>query len=274
VVPVYRSLVRRGVPLTAGLAFLVATPELGIDAILLSVPLLGVPLTVVRVVAAFGLALVVALLVGAMTPETTPKPSPAPAEALPPLAARLKEGLRYGLADLVDDTLPWIGVGLVVAALAEPLFGHDLLLSLPSAVQVPLAAVLGIPLYVCASGATPIAAMAVHKGLSAGAALTFLLAGPATNATTFGVLTALHGRGLAIRFGLVLTGVAILVGWGVDALGVALPVMAHPDDLHAHGPDPLGWASAAMLLGLGLASLTRLGARGVVDQVLQPMHDH
>lgn len=273
VVPVYRSLVRGGVPLTAALAFLVATPELGLDAILLSVPLLGVPLTIARIVAAFGVAVVVAWIVGMGMPETEAADAPAETE-LEPLADRLREGLRYGLVDLVDDTLPWIATGLVIAALAEPLLGHELLLGLPSAVQVPLAAVLGIPLYVCASGATPLAAMAVHKGLSAGAALTFLLAGPATNATTFGVLSALHGRALALRFGVVLTAVAVLAGWGVDALGVTLPAMAHPDDLHAHGPDPVGWVSMLVLIGLGVASLGRLGARGVVDQVLQPVHEH
>jgi len=274
VVPVYRSLVRGGVPLTAALAFLVATPELGIDAVLLSVPLLGVPLTIARVVAAFGVAVVVAWLVGFGLPETDAAEQPPSGAATPPLAERLKEGLRYGLVDLVDDTLPWIVTGLVIAALAEPLLGHEVLLGLPSALQVPLAAVLGIPLYVCASGATPLAAMAVHKGLSAGAALTFLLAGPATNATTFGVLTALHGKSLALRFGIVLTTVAVLAGWGVDALGITLPEMAHPDDLHAHGPDPVGWAAMVVLVGLGVASLGRLGARGVVDQVLQPVHDH
>jgi len=274
VVPVYRSLVHRGVPLTAGLAFLVATPGLGIDAVFLSVPLLGVPMTLARVAAAFVVAVVVALIVGAGASD---RPGEAPvvqsdAPDPTPIGQRLREGLRYGLVDLVDDTLPWIGLGLMLAALAEPLLGHESLLGLPSAAQVPLAALLGIPLYVGASGATPIAAMAVHKGLSAGAALTFLLAGPVTNVTTFGVLAALHGRALAIRFALVLTGVAILLGWGVDSMGLSLPGMAHPSDLHATGANPWGWATAAVWFFLGLASLGRLGARGVVDRVLQPEH--
>jgi hypothetical protein len=60
----------------------------------------------------------------------------------------------------------------------------------------------------------------------------------------------------------------------MDALGVTLPEMAHPDDLHAHGPDPVGWVALVVLVGLGVASLARLGARGAVDQVLQPLHDH
>lgn len=270
----YQSLIRRGVPVTAGLAFLVATPELGLDAVLLSVPLLGLPLTIARVLAAAGLAIVVAVVVGRAVP-----PAGAGAHGVVPgaernLAQRLRAGIRYGLVDLVDHTLPWILVGLLLAALAEPLLDHDLLASLPAVLQVPVAALIGVPLYVCASGATPLAAVAVQKGLSVGAALTFLLAGPATNVTTFGVLSALHGRGLAIRFGLVLTSLAVVVGWGVDWMGLSIPELGHADPSHSEHVDLFGILALSGLLGLGLSSLWRQGARGMVDQVLEPVHVH
>jgi len=274
VVPMYQSLVQRGVPITAAVAFLVATPELGLDAVLLSIPLLGVPITVARVVAAFAVALLVAVIVGRNTPKTEGIADTHAPALDRSLAERLGTGLRFGLVELVDHTLPWIVVGLLLAALAEPLLDHGYLATLPAALQVPVAAVIGIPLYVCASGATPLAAVAVHKGLSAGAALTFLLAGPATNITTFGVLSALHGRGVAIRFGLVLTTAAIAIGWGVDLLGLAVPEMAHPGQAHDHSFAWVGTASALALLILGGASLWRQGARGVVDQVLRPIHVH
>ena len=64
VLPVYESLVRRGVPATAAMGFLVATPELGIDAILISLPLLGADMTIARLIAAFCVALLAALIVG------------------------------------------------------------------------------------------------------------------------------------------------------------------------------------------------------------------
>ncbi|MBX2802508.1 MAG: permease [Myxococcales bacterium] len=274
VVPMYRSLVRSGVPITAGLAFLVATPELGLDAVLLSIPLLGVPLTIARVVAAFGVALVVAWLVGGGSTSAPAVAQPIVTDSEETLGSRLRRGVRYGLGDLVDHTLPWIVAGLVIAALAEPLLGHDLLVKLPPVVQVPLAALVGIPLYVCASGATPLAAMAVHKGLSAGAALTLLLAGPATNMTTFGILSSLHGRALAVRFGIVLTVVAVAVGWTVDAIGLGLPELLPPDHLHEGGGSVLGWLCLAVLGGLGVASLVRQGARGMMGQLLHPIHDH
>ncbi len=273
VVPMYRSLIQRGVPVAAGLAFLVATPELGLDAVLLSVPLLGVPLTVARVVAAFLVAFVVAVLVsGAAGSKAPPRDEPPPPDR--DAKTRLREGLRYGLIDLVDHTLPWILIGLVLAALAEPLLDHELLATLPPVVQVPLAAMVGVPLYVCASGATPLAAVAVHKGLSSGAALAFLLAGPATNVTTFGILSALHGRKLALQFGLALTLAAVGMGWAVDILGVAVPEIAHPDHVDDHGLNIVGLAAAVAVGGLAVASLWRQGARGMLEQVLHPIHDH
>jgi hypothetical protein len=129
-------------------------------------------------------------------------------------------------------------------------------------------------MYVCASGATPLAAVAIHKGLSAGAALTFLLAGPATNVTTFGVLTALHGRAFALRFGVVLTLTAIFVGWGVDLVGLNVPAMGHPGAAHEHAPTVFSMVAAVALVGISGASLWRQGARGMVDQILDPIHTH
>ena len=271
VLPLYASLVRRGVPATAGLAFLVATPELGLDAILLSIPLLGGPMTLARVGAAFVVALAVAWFVGRSIPSS---PSAhAELQSDPPsgpLSQRLQAGLQYGLGELVDHTLPWIGVGLVVAALLEPLLAHEALGALPSVLQVPLFALIGIPVYVCAAGATPLAAIFVHKSVSAGAALAFLLAGPATNLTTFGVLSQLHSRGTAIRFGLAVVGLSVLLGWGLDAVGISTPqALSHA---HHHGVRPLAWACVAGIGALATASLWRQGPRGALQQIVHPVH--
>ncbi len=272
VVPMYGSLIRKGVPTAAALAFLVATPELGLDAVLLSIPLLGVPMTIARVVAALVAALAVALLVGRAISSAPPREeAPPPPRSVP---ERLRQGLAYGLGELVDHTLPWVVVGLMAAALAEPLLDHDLLLRLPAVAQVPLAAVVGIPIYVCASGATPLAAIAVHKGLSAGAALAFLIAGPATNVTTFGVLAALHGRAVAVRFGLALVLMAVGMGWVVDVVGVASPDLLHAPGVAAEASRPIAWLATAAITALAVASLFRQGPRGVVGQITNPIHVH
>jgi uncharacterized membrane protein YraQ (UPF0718 family) len=274
VVPLYQSLVRRGVPTAAAMAFLVATPELGLDAVLLSLPLLGGPMTAARVGCAFGVALLVGIWVGGSAPAAGLAAPSAGMRVAQGWQQRLVRGMRFGLYDLVDHTLPWVAVGLLVAALAEPLFEHDLLLALPAWLQVPIAAAVGVPLYVCASGATPLAAMAIHKGLSSGAALAFLLSGPASNLTTFGVLSALHGRAVAVRFGVALVVLAVLAGWGVNAAGLSAPPLDLHGGAHDHGTALLGWGCALVLAALGCASLFRQGAQGVIEQLRSPIHLH
>ncbi len=273
VLPLYESLVRRGAPPIAAMAFFVATPELGLDAVLLSVPLLGGSLTVARVVSAFAVALLVALLVGGGSTTTlSGDQSPADDVASPSWSARVRAGLRFGFVEVFDHTMPWIALGLIVAAMAEPILAHGAIEGVPWLLQVPVAAVVGIPIYVCASGATPVAALALHKGLSAGAAVAFLIAGPATNLTTFGVLARLHGRRTAIRFAGAVTILAVVAGWIVDILGVsAVPVLDAHVDAGAHGTS-FAWVCVGGLVALMLASLFRQGPRGALQQITEPIH--
>lgn len=273
VLPLYESIIRKGVPATAALAFFVATPELGLDAVLLSVPLLGGDMAIARVVTAFAVALLVALLVGRGVSRRTVSDFEEQAASMPQTwGERLQAGLRFGFVEVFDHTMPWVVFGLVLAALAEPLITHGLIEALPSVAQVPLAALVGVPVYVCASGATPIAALAIHKGLSAGAAMAFLIAGPATNVTTFGVLARLHGTRMALVFGVAVTSFAVVAGWLVDLLGVtAVPV------LEAGGAVEGAWWSQVCVLLLGvlvLASLLRQGPRGALRQIYEPIHAH
>jgi uncharacterized membrane protein YraQ (UPF0718 family) len=277
VVPVYRSLIARGVPVSAALSFLVATPELSIDAVLISLPLLGGEFTLVRVVCAAAVALLVGWGVGRwIVPQLTPQREELPEG--PPMSARsrLVHSLRTGLIDVVDDTAPWIILGLGVAALADAFLLADALSSIPDWSEVALFALLGIPTYVCASGATPLAAVLVYKGVSPGAALAFLLTGPATNLTTFGVLARLHGRRLAMAFATAIMVLSILLGWGVNLLS---PVVEGPAlDVE----ETLQWMSleGLCLIALGalfLASFVRMGPRAFVAEIVadgDDEHDH
>ena len=151
VVPVYRSLANRGVPAAAGLAFLVATPELGIDAILLSWPLLGAKMTMIRIAAAALVAMVVAYIVSRFTTSTELE-KPLPGENLASEKGGFKAAFSLGWQTFFDSTAPWIFLGLLVAAACEPLLGEDAFGAWPKFWQVPLLAALGMPLYVCASG--------------------------------------------------------------------------------------------------------------------------
>lgn len=271
--PLYRSLIRAGVPATAALAFLVATPELGVDAFLLSLRLLGEQLAVARLVAAVGVAFIVSLILGRLFEGRRPPPEAQPEVAPAPLQARLAAGLRYGLGDLVDHTLPWVLVGLGVASILEPVLDHRWLAALPVGLDVALMALAGLPGYVCASGATPIMAVLLHKGLSPGAVVAFLLTGPATNVTTFTVLSRAHGRRRALIFGLTVVGLSMAAGWVVNLIGGhwASPPL---HEMAEGGAQPFELVCLWILAALSVRALVRCGIRGLISQVLDAIHVH
>jgi uncharacterized membrane protein YraQ (UPF0718 family) len=274
VVPVYSSLLQRGVPAAAAMAFFVATPELGLDAILLSWPLLGEELTLLRVAAAALVAWLVGWLVGGRVRDRgVVAVDDGGARGTP--GQRLVAGLRTGFGELVDTTAPWIGLGLLLAAMIEPWIDPAALTGIPGPLQVMLFAALGVPMYVCASGATPLVAALLVKGLSPGAALAFLLTGPATNATTFGVLTQEHGKATAIRFAVAMLGLAIALGIVVDLALPGLAAVAGPqlDAEHGWFSEVAMWAVA----GLFLVSFVRQGPHGFLARLWERgghKHDH
>ena len=71
----------------------------------------------------------------------------------------------------------------------------------------------GIPLYICASASTPVAAALVLKGLSPGAALVFLLAGPATNAATITVVVRYFGKVATLIYLASIAVCSLFLGW-------------------------------------------------------------
>lgn len=278
VVPMYQSLVRTGAPPTAAMAFLVATPEIGVEAIVLSIPFLGPELTALRLVAAAAVAMTVGLVVGRRVARAQPV-AQAAATAAPAgsIAERWGEALRFGFVEIVDETAAWLLVGIAIAAAIEPAALTVWLENVPSWAEVAGFAALGLPIYVCASGATPLAAAMILAGASPGAALAFLIAGPATNATTYGVLAKLHGRGSAVLFAAVVFGAAVACGVAVDALfgGLTIPSMAGG---HTERGSALAWA-CLVILGLAFAAaIVRQGPRAFLSTVIalggEEEHEH
>ena len=267
VVPLYQGLIRQGVSTTAAIAFLIATPELGLDAILLSVPLLGPRFAGVRLIAAAVAAITVALAMGYLTKGSTPiaAPSDSPHErSSPPSGMRL--ALRSGFGDMVDHTAPWILLGLAVAAIAAPLLQHSWLTRLDPGVGVVIFALLGLPLYVCASASTPLVAILIAGGVSPGAGLALLITGPATNVATLGILTRMHGRRFAIVFAVSMTVTAVMLGFLTNQL---MPIVPLSDvvDLRPGSPSLLQLASLIGLAALFTSSLLRRGTRDFLGEL-------
>jgi uncharacterized membrane protein YraQ (UPF0718 family) len=280
VLPIYRSMLARGAPRAAALTLLVAAPELGLATMLISWRLLGGPITLARGLAAVVAALVIGYGVarigrgGRASEEHAKDAASAGPEPSFSMRSRLRSAIRYGFGDTVDHTMPWVMLGLALAAFAEPLLDAQTMARVPRWFEVPAFAVLGIPMYVCASGATPLVAVLLHKGISPGAAIAFLLTGPATNVTTFGVLKNLHGKKVAVVFASAMVVVPTLLGWLAN---VALA----PDKLEglhvaAHEPaSVVEVGSLAVIVVLVAISLLRHGPRHMVAQLVTSSgHEH
>ena len=268
--PLYHSLSKRGVAPAAALAFLIAAPEIGLTALFVSLPLLGVEMTLVRVGAAAVLAVLVGYLVAAWaTSKGTDSFAPACAhdhdhhhhgskESVPFERSRWVRAARAGFVDLVDGTASWIILGIVVAAAAEPLLMQMLWAEWPDLLEVAVFAAVGMPIFVCAAGATPLVAVLLAAGVSPGAAVAFLLTGPATNVSTFGVLRQLHGAHMAWMFAIVTAAGAIGIGMAINAL----PLTVMRDAAVAEAPATLlEQLSLVALAALYVASLLRRGGR-------------
>jgi len=274
VVPVTIELARKGASREASLAFLVSTPETGVDSILITYGLMGPVMAVVRPLAALLTSLVAAAtsMIWRDQPESNPNPTSsattAPteteADAAAPIAAqpsRFQRAVRYGFIEMVDEIGFWLVTGLVLTGIITALVPEQLLRDTlgqgPRAMLVLL--VLGVPLYMCASASTPIAAALMLKGISPGAALVFLLAGPATNASSLVVIARFFGRKFVAIYLSSVVITALLAGWGFDLLlrRTALTVDATLSTAGAEESSWLALTSAGLLALLLLWSLAR-----------------
>lgn len=269
VVPLYHSLVRRGVSVGAGTAFLVATPELGVDAIMISVPLLGWKMTLVRLAAAALIAWLTGYIMDLLVPvKSLPEQPNTEIETMQVPTNPWKRFWSTLNHELIDHLGAWVLLGLIIAAIADPFLSEIDWGSLPAGIDIPIMALIGMPLYVCATGATPIAAVMLMNGVSAGAVLAFLITGPATNITTLGVMKKLHGSRVAASFPLVIISLTIIVGFGVNLLlgdsahmTIDIAVLEHHSWINL--------LAGVLLLALFTGSLFRIGPRGMLENLYE-----
>jgi uncharacterized protein len=238
VLPAAASLQKQGANRGATTAFLISTPESGVDSIAITYALLDPIMTVVRPVAAFVTAMSAGVLENIITfpkqqekiqvSNSCPVDNCCDGIDCPPerhkrhhtLFQRVKAGLRFAVVDVWGDIVMWFFAGLLLAGIITTLIPDDLMAGWLGGglVSMLLMLIFGIPLYICATASTPIAAALILKGVSPGAALVFLLVGPATNITSLSVLVGILGKKGVIRYLLVLSVMAVLFGLGVDFL--------------------------------------------------------
>lgn len=287
VLPAAAALRKQGANTGATTAFLISTPESGLDSIAVSYALLDPVLTVARPLAGLSAALAAGLaenLVRKPGPEAVQAPDlTCPVDACcdgrdcPPevhrrhhtLGRKLAAGLSYALGELWADLAGWYLIGLLLAGLITTLIPADLLTGYLGGGlgSMLLMLALGVPVYICATASTPIAAAMILKGVSPGAALVFLLAGPATNVTSLTVLFGLLGRRAAAIYLAAISVSAVLSGLALDGVYAALGLSAQATVGQARELIPAWaeWGGGLLLLGLSAGpiwiGLKRLPAR-------------
>ena len=211
-------------------SFLIATPQTGIDSILATFSVLGLGFAIIRPVAALVTGVCGGLLVNRLVREDTEI-------ATVGSACRVESGnkvwrvLRYAYFDMIQDIGLRLVIGLLLAALIQVVVPDEFFLHFGSnpLLQMLVILVVAVPMYICSTGSIPVAAALIMKGLSPGAALVMLMAGPAVNmASILVVRKALGGRFTTIYL-LVIVGFSILFGLLIDALGISIAPMAGQD---------------------------------------------
>lgn len=223
VIPTAMSMRREGASKAATVSFLISTPQTGVDSIAATASLLGVPFAVLRPAAAFVTALFGGTLAGALSSADGRErelPTAADDARGATFAEKCRSALRYGFVDMIQDIGRWLVLGLVVAGLITIFLPDDFFARFGDMplVNMALVLLLSIPMYLCATGSVPIAAALMMKGLSPGAALVLLMAGPATNMAAILVIGKVLGRRtLAVYLFSIVAG-AVLFGLAADLL--------------------------------------------------------
>ena len=255
VVPVAASLKNSGASRGSVISFLIATPQVGADSFMITYSLLGWIFGVFRIVASLITAFLAGLFVniaGNGNQDQLPIQQNRVAENL---GQRIKSIPGYVEYDLLGSIANPLLVGLVVAGLIA-VFIPDIFFEKylgQNFVSMLLMLAIGIPMYVCASASTPIAASLIMKGMSPGAALVFLLTGPATNAITISTVVKIVGKKSAIIYLAVIAiaslGLGYLLNIIVEAYGFQKIIMLHQHEMLPAWLKIIGAAALTVMLG-------------------------
>lgn len=279
VLPAVVGLKKQGANNGAATAFMISTPETGVDSIAVTYALMDPVMTVARPVSALATAVAAGTAENAwFRPEnqpTTPPDAACPVDGCcdgvdcPPDVHRrhhgfwekTSAGLKYAATDVWADMAAWFFAGLVLAGLVTALIPDQVMSrALGGGLgSMLLMLVIGIPIYICATASTPLAAALILKGVSPGAALVFLLAGPATNLTSLTVLAGTLGRRAAAIYLGSLAVMSILCGLALNQVyaGLGVNPAAVAGQAGEIVPGWARWAGAMILIALSVGPVSR-----------------
>jgi uncharacterized membrane protein YraQ (UPF0718 family) len=261
VLPLATGLRKQGASKGATTAVLASTPQTGADSILATAAMLGWPLSILRAVVAFLSGLASGWGVDRFVKDTQPLEDvqeggrgaevAKPSAETQPVRVRIMTAARYAFITLPEDLSRSVIIGLAVAAAVVVFLPPQ---ALEPLAQVPGLAYLAVtlialPMYVCSVGSIPVAFALVAQGLSPGAGLIFLIAGPATNSVNIVAVYRLLGKKALAIFLATMLVLAWLSGWLFDVLAPRAWVDA--EEAHREMlPQWLAFAAAVLMLGL------------------------
>jgi len=269
VLPTAFALRERGAGRGATVSFLISTPETSFDSIAVTWALMGPLMAIVRPVAAVVTAVVAGVAEtirgrDAREPEPTAPACPhcesdahaAEEHADPP--GRWRRFRRFVLFEMGDEIGPTLALGLLLAGLVAAFVPEEFFTTYLGNrwASMGIMLLVGLPLYVCATASTPLAAALMLKGLNPGAALVFLLVGPATNLATVLTVGKMLGKGAAALYVVMIAVFSLVFGAALDAAVDVWQIDLHME--HTHGFVP-AWVSVAGGVLLGLYLLHALG---------------
>lgn len=228
VIPLAASLRKHGASRGATASFLASTPQTGVDSLMITYALLGWVFAIFRAMAAFLSGIICGTTVALVSPSEESAPMECEDECCQPnQKPMLRRMLSYGFITLPQDIARAVVLGIILSGIISGFipenFFADRLGDSPAAMIIMLG--IGIPLYVCSSASVPIALAFIKAGISPGAALVFLITGPATNAATLTTLWQIIGRKQLVVFLVTLALCALTAGFMMNffspRLGVA-----------------------------------------------------
>ncbi|MBQ9546815.1 MAG: permease [Bacteroidales bacterium] len=235
VIPTAVGLKNEGASKGAVASFLIATPQTGIDSILATFSLMGLGFAVVRPVAALVTGLCGGLLVNRFVRDDAVAVPTGQCSLSTEKGSRLWRVLRYAYFDMIQDIGLRLTIGLLIAALIGVVVPDEFFLSFGSQplLQMLVILVVAVPMYICSTGSIPVAAALIMKGLSPGAALVMLMAGPAVNIASILVVRKSLGSRFTWIYLLTIVVFSILFGLLVNAIGIGADIM--PTCVAMHG---------------------------------------
>ena len=203
VIPTAMALHKEGASKGSVISFLIATPQTGIDSIIATYSLLGLPFAIIRPIAAFCTSIFAGLVTNIFTSKKN---------------SFKVIVLKYGYVEMMEDIGKMLLLGLIIAGLIT-YFVPDNFFTIfkdSTILTMLLILIIAIPMYVCATGSIPIAIALMIKGMSPGTALVLLMAGPAANIASMMVIGKVLGKKTFIIYLITLIIGAISFGLFID----------------------------------------------------------